>query len=130
MRISWIKGLKHKEQTSVVNIYQNNLKIDVMKMVLVHNRLFQGLYEKMLLVRGGIECCYTWLSEWWLKSILLFHIGKMHCWLLLMSLTKYPQSLFHLLHMSYGITKSLILAICNLGGQWLMFTILFINMEN
>ena len=32
--------------------------------------------------------------------------------------------------LSYGITESLILAICDLGGLWLIFTILLINMEN
>ena len=57
MRINWTKGLKHKEQTEVENIYQNNLKIYVMKRVLVHNRLFQGLHNKTMLLRGGIEGC-------------------------------------------------------------------------
>ena len=61
-----------------------------MKRVLVHNRLFQGLHDKMLLLRGGIKCCYTWLDKWWLNPILLLHIGEMNCWLLLMYLTKYP----------------------------------------
>ena len=50
------KRLKHKEQTRVENIYQNNLKIYVMKRVLSHNKLFQGLHNKMVLLRRGIEC--------------------------------------------------------------------------
>ena len=39
------------------NIYKNNLDIYVMKMVLVDNGLFLGLHNKMVLLRGGVECC-------------------------------------------------------------------------
>ena len=55
--------VKHKEQTGLENIYQGNLKIYVMKMVSVHNRLFQGLHNKTSLLRRGIKRCWTWLGQ-------------------------------------------------------------------